>query len=129
MNKIADLLSDAGKWLKRIIYLSILCLICLIFGIALLYRTPGDSENVIFLTEWHMDNGKEQMDNGKEQMDISLPFTARSQSAPVSLTARIDTAGEKTLYLKAVYTPLRVYADDVLLYEYGQAGSYPAFFS
>ncbi len=63
------------------------------------------------------------------ESDIALPhsFSPLTPRTPVSLFAQIQVDHGDSLYVKSVYAPLRVYADDVLLFSCGQEGSLPGF--
>lgn len=47
--------------------------------------------------------------------------------ATFTLSAYISSNAEDYIFLKTAYSPVRVFFNGVLLYEYGQPGSYPAF--
>ncbi|WP_317854832.1 GHKL domain-containing protein [Chakrabartyella piscis] len=59
--------------------------------------------------------------------DITLPYTFYDDTEQVILTTQLNYSGYKRLYMKSVYSPLRVYANDELLYEYGTEGTYPPY--
>lgn len=63
------------------------------------------------------------------ESDFVLPhsFSSLPERTPVTLFAEITVEEGDSLYVKSVYAPLRVYADDALIYECGQAGSFPGF--
>ncbi|WP_053956387.1 sensor histidine kinase [Inediibacterium massiliense] len=65
---------------------------------------------------------------GKEQK-VSLPnsFQTLSPRTPVTITSKLKAKQEDCLYIKSVYAPLKVYANDNLIYEYGQENTYPKF--
>lgn len=109
---------SAASILKKLPALCIMLLICLLFGSALLYRSPVDSESMTTVHAWTMDS---------EAGHKSLQLPCTMEAASVTLTAEIDAAPGDSLYLKAVYTPVKVYANDALIFEYGQEGSYPSF--
>lgn len=60
---------------------------------------------------------------------VALPLTVRPlpPRTPLTLTAEVRPEKGDYLYFKMVYAPLRVYANGVLIFEYGQPGSYPDF--
>ncbi len=73
------------------------------------------------LTEW-------TMETGASAADVTLPCTLRcSDMSSVTLTAQITPRPGDCLYIKSVYTPFEIYADETLLFAYGQPGTYPAF--
>lgn len=60
---------------------------------------------------------------------VHLPYSL-SKFAPrtsLTLTTKLEPNPGDCLYLKTVYLPLKVYADDNLIFEYGYPGSYPSF--
>ncbi len=54
-------------------------------------------------------------------------FLRPSSRTPLTLTVRICPKPGDYLYLKTVYTPVRLYADGKLIFAYGQDGDFPAF--
>lgn len=60
---------------------------------------------------------------------VSLPHTFKKlpPRTAVTLEAEINSGPRTSLLVKTVYAPLRLYADDKLIYECGQEGSYPEF--
>ncbi len=66
--------------------------------------------------------------NGKRE---SLILPASLQGLPprttVTLWAEARVLPGESIFVKSVFAPLRLYVNDELFYEYGQAGSYPAF--
>lgn len=61
------------------------------------------------------------------EIDLPHHFNNLPPRTPVTLTTELVLKRNETLLLKTIYSPLRLYADDVLIYECGQEGSYPAF--
>ncbi|MEG1084653.1 MAG: hypothetical protein RSE04_09495, partial [Hydrogenoanaerobacterium sp.] len=61
--------------------------------------------------------------------EVSLPynFTALSARTPVTITTDLAAKDGDYLYIKSLYSPLKVYLDDKLIYQYGQNGTYPKF--
>ena len=66
--------------------------------------------------------------SGSEQ-NINLPHSFRNLAprTPVIISFEIKAEREDSLYIKSVYAPLKVYAAEYLLFEYGQKDSYPKF--
>lgn len=99
--------------------LCITALLLLLFGAVFFFR-PADpfEEPVLTLSEWKTDG-----------QTISLPetFSHVAPRTPFTMTAQVEPESGGYLYLKTVYSPLKVYADDALIFQYGQPGSYPAF--
>lgn len=60
---------------------------------------------------------------------VTLPhsFSSLPARTPVTLLADISVNEGDCLYVKSVYAPLKVYVNDTLIFESGQAGSYPQF--
>lgn len=66
--------------------------------------------------------------NGSRQ-PISLPQNVGPllPRTPVTLFTEVQSGPEQSLYVKSVYAPLRLYANNVLIYESGQPDDFPAF--
>lgn len=67
--------------------------------------------------------------SGGESGAVSLPHTFEGQKprTTVTLYADITVHPRESLLVKTVYAPLCVYANDQLIYQCGQEGTYPAF--
>jgi signal transduction histidine kinase len=64
--------------------------------------------------------------------EVALPYSFQNlpTRTPVNITVEIKPGSAQphdSLLVKSVYAPLKLYADDNLIYESGQEGSYPAF--
>ncbi len=68
-----------------------------------------------------------ETDTGTSMRKLPAKLSGLAPRTAVTLNAEIEAKPRDFLLVKSVFAPLRVYADDVLLYEYGQAGSYPAY--
>lgn len=68
-----------------------------------------------------------ELDGAKESVTLPHSFGNLAARTPVTLTMAFTPQKGDCLYIKSVYAPLKVYANDALLFEYGQEGSYPAF--
>ncbi len=68
---------------------------------------------------------------GGTESDITLPynFSPLTPRTPVTLSTEIRVEDGDCLYVKSVYAPLKVYADDTLIFTCGQEGSLPGFMS
>ncbi len=66
---------------------------------------------------------------GAETGSLRLPHSIKplAPRTPVTLYADIIAAPGDSLFIKTVYSPLRLFAGDTLIYESGQDSSYPAF--
>lgn len=64
-----------------------------------------------------------------EEKNVSLPYSFKSLSprTQVTLTATITLAPDDSLYIKSVYAPAKIYADNKLIYEFGNLKNYPNF--
>ena len=64
-----------------------------------------------------------------ESGSVTLPhaFGGLPPRTRVVLTANLNPRQDDSLLIKAFYSPLRVYVDGKLIYEYGAYGSYPSF--
>ena len=67
--------------------------------------------------------------SGGEEGELALPASLQGLAprTKVVLWTEIEALPGESLYIKSVFAPLRVYVNDELFYEYGQAGSYPGF--
>lgn len=61
--------------------------------------------------------------------DILLPakLSGLAPRTPVTLVASVQAQRGDSLLIKSVFAPMRLFMDDALIYESGQAGSYPAY--
>lgn len=64
-----------------------------------------------------------------EEKAISLPYSFHQLAprTPVTITAAITPKPNDVVYIKSVYAPAKIYADDTLLYEFGDLDNYPSF--
>lgn len=96
-----------------------LVFVILLLGAALLFRPEvNPRDGVETVSDWIMDG---------EGIRLPRSFSRLSPRTPLTLTARICPEPGDYLYIKAVYTPVRLYADGHLIFEYGQDGDFPAF--
>lgn len=65
----------------------------------------------------------------KEKMSVHLPYTFRDidKNSDVLLMKKIKFTKGEVLYVKTVYTPAKIYMDDILVAEMGNLDNYPAF--
>ncbi len=61
--------------------------------------------------------------------EVALPYIMEDGEAGqvVTLTTQLTDCGALRLYFKSVFSPLRIYANDVLIYDFGGEGSYPSY--
>lgn len=61
--------------------------------------------------------------------EITLPYQFKPLDgrSTVSITTTISPKPEEILYIKSVYAPAKIYADDKLIYQFGEDGSFPKF--
>ena len=64
-----------------------------------------------------------------DESAVTLPCSLSGLSArtPVTLLTEASVESGDCLYIKTVYAPLKVYADDTLIFTSGQKGSFPRF--
>lgn len=69
------------------------------------------------------------MERNGATSDITLPSTLMDGRAgePIVLSTQLEDASGQLLYIKSVYAPLQVYANDQLLYDFGDASTYPSY--
>jgi len=102
-----------------ILSLLFLMLIVLLFGSALLFRPgTGARNSVETVSSWSM---------GGENVRLPRSFSRLSSRTSLTLTAQIQPEPGDYLYLKSVYTPVKLYVNGQLVFQYGQDGDYPAF--
>ena len=60
---------------------------------------------------------------------VSLPMSIKDLGprTPVTIITDFMAKNGDSIYIKSVYAPIKVYANDKLIYQYGQDGSYPKF--
>lgn len=96
-----------------------LALVALLLSAALLFRPEADPrDGVETVSGWSMDG---------ENIRLPRSFPCPSPRVRLTLTTRICPEPGDYLYIKTVYTPMRLYADGQLIFEYGQDGDFPAF--
>ncbi|MCI8455306.1 MAG: GHKL domain-containing protein [Lachnospiraceae bacterium] len=103
--------------------LYILCLFALLTGSrGYLKETPSYAGGVQQVTQvWA------RIDGTEEAVTLPHSFSLLPARTPVTLSAEISVMDGDCLYVKSVYAPLRVYANDKLIFESGQEGSFPRF--
>ena len=101
------------------LFLLFLALTVLLLGAVLLFRPERNThDGVETVSDWRMDG---------EEIRLPETFPCPSSRTPLTLTVRICPKPGDYLYLKTVYTPVRLYADGKLIFAYGQDGDFPAF--
>ena len=109
-----------GKFLAILLPL----LIVLLFGSVLFFIQPQDIPLSITTLE---DMSLTAADGGRSTLSLPCQIAYDDSLATFTLSAYISPHPEDSIFIKTAYTPVRVYFDGKLLYEYGQPGSYPAF--
>lgn len=61
-----------------------------------------------------------------EEITLPYTFTDLEDRTEVILTATVSIPERYVFYIESKYTPLQIYLDNFLVYEYGQEGSFPA---
>lgn len=66
---------------------------------------------------------------GGENGNATFPYSFKNidPHTAVTIHSEVEPGLYDSLLVKTVYTGLRLYADDILIYECGQAGSYPTY--
>lgn len=109
-----------NKTFKAVVPPACLAVLMLLLFTAVLMFQPDTrrSAGVQSIAQWQMDGGT-----------VSLPLTLGrlSPRTALTLTAEVRPMDGDYLYVKTVYAPLRIYANEKLVFEYGQPGSYPDF--
>lgn len=62
-----------------------------------------------------------------EQLKLPHSLSDLPARTPVTVTLDVTPKQGDCLYIKTVYAPLKLYANDALIYEYGADGTYPSF--
>ena len=68
-----------------------------------------------------------ETDTGTSMRKLPAKLSGLAPRTAVTLNAEIEAKPGDFLLVKSVFAPLRVYMNDALVYEFGQAGSYPAY--
>ena len=116
MNKRA-LLTACGIAAFAAVFLS------LIIG-ALGYSTQGTGENKTLRT---FSSVPVELQGKAVRASLPHSFSHLPPRTSVTVFLTVKPQDGDFLYIKSVYAPLTVYADGVILYQYGQKGSYPSF--
>lgn len=87
-----------------------------------LEKPPADAKEIRTITDALIETK-----NGQE--DISLPHTFDKSDGSITLSFTIDASKGNVLYVKSVYSPLKVWQDNRLVLDYGEEGTYPSFLS
>lgn len=99
--------------------LLLLAALTLLFAAVFLFHPEtGARDGAETVSAWSMDG---------ESIRLPRSFPCPSPRTPLTLTAQVCPEAGDYLYLKAVYTPVRLYADGQLIFQYGQDGDFPAF--
>lgn len=95
----------------------------LIFKTNFFYINNAANYNTVELNSW-------TATIGEESFLISTPYYFSNLEADtvVSLSTTVDTNVVEYIYFKSVYAPLKIWANDVLIYESGQSDSYPSIY-
>ena len=67
------------------------------------------------------------IDDRVEEVSLPHSFKDLEPRTPLTLTTDFKKKNGDFLYIKSVYAPLKVYANEKLIYEYGGEGTYPKF--
>lgn len=107
------------KHIFTILPVAILLAMTVLFGSVLIHPPAQTDESAVqTLSQWQM---------GEQVLSLPQSLSAPTPRTGFTIRTVVEPSSGDYLYLKTVYAPLKVYADDALIFEYGQAGSYPAF--
>ena len=96
-----------------------LVILALLFCSVLLFRPrTKQHDGVETVSDWSMDG---------ESIRLPRSISRLSPRTPLTLTAQARPKAGDYLYIKTVYTPVKLYADGHLIFQYGQDGDFPAF--
>lgn len=93
--------------------------IVLLLGLALLFRPrQNERDSIKTVSDWYME---------EESIQLPQSFSRLSTRTPLILTTQIQPQPGDYLYIKTVYTPMKLYMDGQLIFRYGQDGDFPTF--
>ncbi len=107
------------KWLSYSVKTGIIVLSLYLVVCALQYpSSQAKDSDLVFLDTVQVQNDV-----------ITLPheFSAPDNHSKVVLSTLIQPQKQDVLYIKSVYSPLVVYLNDEIIYEYGKEGTYPSY--
>lgn len=90
----------------------------LLCSVLLFYPGTKQRSHVNTVSDWILEG---------ENIHLPSSLSGLMSRTPLTLTAQVQTEPGDYLYLKAVYTPVKLYVDGHLIFQYGQDGSFPAF--
>lgn len=102
----------------------LLILILVLFASVLSFVQPQDIPLSITTLE---EMSLSKADGSSSTLPLPCQVSYSDALATFSLSTYIYPNPEDFIYIKTAYSPIRVLFNGVLLYEYGQPGSYPAF--
>lgn len=77
-------------------------------------------------TLWSLSTVTATIDGVSQQIQLPYTFEGLDDRTEVVLTASFIPPEGDAVYIESTYTPVSVYCDGTLLYEYGQDGTFPA---
>lgn len=105
--------------MDAVLFLIFSVLIVLLLSLTLLFRPePEGRDSVETVSDWSME---------RENVRLPRSFPRLSPRTSLTLTTQIRPQPGDYLYIKAVYTPVKLYVDGQLVFQYGQDGNFPAF--
>lgn len=106
-------------------------IILLLSFMALLIVSSSSFRQSIIVEDWNLrpiTNIRYEVDNGQiGSVILPTSFKQLSPRTSVTLSAETNILPGESLFLKSVFAPMKLYINNELFYEYGQAGSYPSF--
>lgn len=111
--------------LKAIYILLFIISILIFIGFSSMYKLAPSSYEVPIHS---IDRVRIQIEN-ETAYEVSLPTKIKELPAHtrVVLSADINTNAGDKLQIKSVFSPIKLYVDDLLTYEAGQEGTYPSY--
>lgn len=108
--------------IKNYIALLLMAVICFIAVQSVRVQPVQNLDNARAISEVLL-----KTDTDTRALKLPAKLTGLAPRTGVTLTGEVQASPGDLLLIKSVFAPLRVYMNDVLVYEFGQAGSYPAY--
>lgn len=121
INRLTHTLKQPLHWLPLLLITGLLA--SLLISACFFQPKSHPNSTVTQVTDWSL-----QMDQNPSATPLTLPQSISAEhGAVLTLSSAIRYHSGDYLYLKTVYAPVRVYLDDVLIYQYGQKPTMPSF--
>lgn len=103
--------------------------VCLILPLFLLTSPYFIASDNIPTVPKNISDAVLEYDGTVEEIQLPCKISDLSDRTPVTVTFSISPKATDYLYFRSVYSPLKIYIDNNLWYQYGAEGSYPSFFA